>query len=436
MQKRKKRIKDLSIKIVGVNELNAESVIINGGIPLKGQVSIQGAKNAALPILAASILFKKDVYLHNVPELEDVKAMLEILEFLGVNYTFKNNSVYLDCRNIVNKPVPMEISNKLRASSLIMGPLLARFGYAEVGMPGGCSIGKRPLDYHFGGFESLGAKVDLEEETVKIYSEEKLKGEHTLPFPSVGATENLITSAVFGQGRIEFKNVAKEPEIIDLIQFLSKSGADIRFTDVSTIEIVGVNELESVEYEVRPDRIEAATFIMAAIATRGDVTVKDVNVDDLGFVIHKLEEMGAGIEVGKNSIRAYYKGPLKGIDIQTSIFPGFPTDVQPQMTILMSQAATESSIVENIFNNRFRHLEEIQKMNAKVEMIDKKAVIYPSKLTGCPVDSFDLRGSAAMIMAGLCAKSSTRVMGMRHLHRGYQGFVEKLRHLGAEIRYV
>lgn len=414
----------------------ADSVLINGGIPLKGQVSIQGSKNAALPILAASLLFNDEIYLHNVPDLLDIRSMLEILEYLGVQYIFKNGTAYLNCKNIINKRIPVEFSKKLRASSLIMGPLLARFGSAEVGMPGGCNIGPRPLNYHFSGFEDLGAKVLVEDGLITINAGEKLEGEHTLEFPSVGATENLITASVFSGRKVILKNIAKEPEIIDLINFLTKAGAKIAFTDVTTLEIEGITSLGSNEYRVRPDRIEAGTFLIAGFATKGNVRLVGVEPDDLGFVLHKLEEMGAHISVERDTIAIAYKGEIKATNIKTTIFPGFPTDLQSPITVLMTQATRNSTVVENIFDNRYQHIPELIKMNAKIEMQDKTATLCPSNLVGAKVDSFDLRGAAAMIIAGLCASGTTRVSGLKHLFRGYESFVEKLEFLGADICYA
>ena len=414
----------------------ADSVLINGGIPLKGQVSIQGSKNAALPILAASLLFKEEIYLHNVPDLLDIRSMLEIMEYLGAQYIFKNSTVYLNCKNITNKRIPVEFSKKLRASSLVMGPLLARFGYAEVGMPGGCNIGPRPLNYHFSGFEDLGANVAVEDGLITIDASENLQGEHSLEFPSVGATENLITAAVYSKSKVVLKNIAKEPEIIDLINFLVKGGAKINFTDVTTLEIEGVSYLGNNEHSVCPDRIEAGTFLMAAFATKGNVRLVGVEPNDLGFVIHKLEEMGASIAVERNTISIAYKGEIKPANIKTTIFPGFPTDLQSPMTVLMTQASGESTVVENIFDNRYQHIPELAKMNAKVELEDKTAIMHASDLVGAKVDSYDLRGAAAMIIAGLCASGTTRVGGLKHLFRGYESFIEKLQYLGADIHYA
>jgi UDP-N-acetylglucosamine 1-carboxyvinyltransferase len=414
----------------------ADSVLINGRKTLEGNVSIQGSKNAALPILAATILFQEECYLHNVPDLLDIRAMLEILEFLGAETSFENGTVYVNGKGVKSKPIPAEISNKLRASSLMMGPLLARFGGAEVGMPGGCNIGPRPLDYHFSGFEQLGAMVSMEEERVIIsVGNEGVGGSFSLAFPSVGATENLILASVFCKKTVVLQNVAKEPEVLDMINFLTNAGADIQFTDVSVLEIKGVERLRSIEYTIKPDRIEAGTFLIAAFATKGSVKCIGADENDLEFVLYKLEEMGALIKREKDGISLSYNGIITPTNIKTAIYPGFPTDLQPQMSVLLTQASGESIVTERIFDNRLRHFPELQKMNAKVLIEGNQAIIQPSLLKGATVDSYDLRGAAAMISAGLCAKGTTRVKKLHYLYRGYEAYIEKLKLLGADIGY-
>lgn len=419
-----------------MKRLNADSVMVSGNKPLKGEVYIHGAKNAVLPILASTLLFKEEVVLYNVPDLIDIRNMLDILQYIGAEYKFEQGVVTIDPSGVKDVAIPEEISNKLRASSLVMGPMLARFKRAEVGLPGGCSIGERPLDLHYKGFEKLGAKVELEETRVHIYSENSMQGMHTLSFPSVGATENLIMAAALSEGTTVLENVAKEPEIMDMINFLNKAGARIKFADVNKLEIEGVSSLRSINYKIKPDRIEAGTFLMAAFATKGHVKLKGVNAKDLDFVLHKLRDMGAEISNDEDSIEIKYTGTIKATDINTAIYPGFPTDLQPQMSVLLLQAEGDSKIVENIFENRFTHLEELKKMKANVMIDDKEAILSKSNLRGAIVDSFDLRGAASMIIAGLCCEGPTRVNGMRHLHRGYDSFIEKLQELGADIVYM
>lgn len=417
------------------NYLRTNSVIINGGNPLSGQVSIQGSKNATLPILSAAILFKEEVILHNVPELSDIHVMLEILEYLGATYTFEQGTVHLNCENLQNRSVPDELSNKLRASSLILGPLLARFGYCELGMPGGCAIGNRPLDLHFKGLQALGSEIYLESGMIRAQTE-GLKGEFTLDFPSVGATENLLSASVLSDGVVTIHNIAIEPEIMSMIDFLRKAGARIYKKDPATVVIEGVNELSSVEYYIPPDRIEAGTYLVAAFATKGNVTLLDVDPEDLHAPLQKLQEMGAHIEIGENSVSLSYNGEIRSTTIKTSTHPGFPTDLQSPFCVLMTQANAPSILVENIFNSRFRYIDELIKMNAMIRVEGNVAYIEPSKLSGCKINSFDLRGSAAMIIAGLVSEGVTRVTDLHYLYRGYEALIEKLQHLGADICYV
>ena len=417
--------------------MNADSVLINGGNPLNGKtVSIHGSKNSALPILAATTLYEQ-VTLTNVPDLLDIRNMLLIHNFLGTKTEFDKGTIHLDLTESQGKCITSYYSDKLRASSLFVGPLLAKYNKAEVGMPGGCAIGARPLDYHFNGFKALGATVTEkpEEGIIEVLAPNGLAGEHELEFASVGATENLIMASVFSPSKVTLHNVAREPEIIDLINFLNKGGAKIKFTDYTTIEIEGVKKLSAVEYKVKPDRIEAGTFLMAAFATKGAVTILGADQEDLGFVIHKLREMGASIEVNKDAITLKYEGTIKPASIKTAIYPGFPTDLQPQMSILMTQAEGTSKIDETIFENRLTHVSELIKMGATVAVDKQTATIEPSKLTGAVVESFDLRGAAAMIIAGLCADGTTRVTNLKYLYRGYENFIEKLKYLGADIAY-
>jgi len=415
--------------------LRTDSIIMNGKVQLRGRVSVQGSKNAALPQLAAAILSSEEVILHNVPNLSDIRVMLEILGHLGATYTFEDGVVHLDTKNVELKKIPDDLSNKLRASSLLLGPLLARFGECEVGMPGGCSIGSRPLDIHFKGFEKLGAEVYLENGMIRAKGSD-LNGEFTLDFQSVGATENLIMSSVLGKGRVVLRNIAVEPEIMNMIDFLNKGGARIRMIDSATVEIEGVDKIGYVEHQVDPDRIEAATILLAGAATRGEVTVVGAKAEDLSILLDKLQEMGFKVIVERDMITVSYQGEFTGTTIKTAVHPGFPTDMQSQMCILMTQASTSSLVIENIFNNRFQHIGELQKMGAKARVEGNIAHIEPSELTGCRVAGYELRGSAAMVMAGLIADGVTRVSNLKYLYRGYEAFIEKLQHLGADISYV
>lgn len=415
--------------------MRTDSVIINGKTQLKGQVSVQGSKNAALPILAATVLSTEEVVLHNVPDLSDIRAMLEILGHLGAVYTFENGVVHIDTKNIELKNIPDEMTTKLRASSLLLGPLLSRFGTCEVGMPGGCSIGARPLDIHFKGFEKLGATVYLENGVIRAVSK-GLDGDFTLDFQSVGATENLIMSAVLGQGKVTLRNIAVEPEIFNMIDFLNKAGARINMIDSVTVEIEGVEKIGYTEHQVDPDRIEAATLLVAGLASKGEVTVVGAKPEDMSIFLDKLREMGARVIIDGDKITVGYDGTLKGVTIKTAVHPGFPTDMQSQMAVLMTQADSSSLVVENIFNNRLQHIGELQKMGIKAHIEGNVAHIEPSELTGCRVAGYELRGAASMVIAGVIADGVTRVSNLSYLYRGYENFIEKLQHLGAEISYV
>ena len=415
--------------------MDKDSVLIYGGHPLRGATSVQGSKNAALPIIAACALSNKRVELTNVPELSDIKVLLKILEELGAVITFENGVVDMDCSTIENKSIREELCNQLRASSLMMGPLLSRFNECHVGMPGGCSIGNRPLDIHLEGFKKLGAEVTVYDGMVHAKNITP-SGDFTLKIPSVGATQNLICFSVLGDETVVLRNTAREPEVMDLIKFLNKAGASITVEDSSTLIIKGVKELKPVSYSIQPDRIEAATLIIATLATKGDTTLHGVDLDDIHLLVQTLTDMGASFTYNATTkkLRTVYKQPLSGTSIQTAVYPGFPTDMQSQMGVLMTQCSTPSTIVENIFNDRLRYCDEVNKMNGKIEVIEKMAKIEPTQLSGCRVRSFDLRGAASMIIAGLCARGITTVQDLHFLYRGYDGFIEKLKELGANIR--
>lgn len=411
------------------------SVIINGGRRLKGRVSVQGSKNATLPILAATALIPKRVTLYNVPDISDVRAMLEIMAFLGAEYTFENNVVSIDNKNIQNKVITDELSGKLRASSLLLGPLLARFGSCSVGMPGGCSIGSRPLNFHFDGFEHLGSQVAVEQGIIKATSQ-SIQGEYTLEFPSVGATQNLVNAAVYTKDKVVIHNIALEPENLALFDFLNTMGAEVKVIGTNSVEISGVEKMRGGEFQIPFDRIEAGTLLVAAFATKGEITLKGVVPKDMHVVLQKLNDMGAHIEAKNDEINLKYIGKIIGTNIRTGVHPAFPTDMQSQFSVLMTRAETFSVITETIFNNRFKHLDELRKLSAEITIEKNMAIIYPSQLSACPVKGYDLRGSASMVLAGLVAKGSTRVEGLEFMYRGYESFIEKLIHLGADIYYI
>lgn len=411
-----------------------ESVAITGGKPLKGVVSAQGSKNATLPILSTLILLE-DSTLYNVPDISDVYNMIDILEYLGIKCEFKNGVLRTSNKDFENKPIKSEFTEKMRASSLFMGPLLSIDSKVRIGVPGGCVIGSRPLDIHLEGFENLGSDIEIDNGHFVI-DKHSFESEYTLPFASVGATQNLISYSLFNDKKITLRNVAIEPEIIDYIDFLNKAGAKIKVLSDKTIEITGVEKLKPVEYSIQPDRIEVYTLIVSALATKGEVKVVDCVPEHLSLPLQMLALMGAEIKTGRDYIFAKYVKPLKGVKIETNVYPGFPTDCQQQTSILMTTATSPSIIKENLFNNRFRHLEEIVKMNADVEFKSDLALINPATLTSSTISGYDLRGAASMIIAGLSTEGTSIVKNMEYLNRGYEKFIEKLEFLGAEVTKI
>lgn len=415
-------------------QLKTDSVIVSGETPLFGTVTTQGSKNAALPILAALPLLP-EVELTNVPDLSDIHVMVDILKYLGAEGSFKEGVVKLNLRNLMNRPISEDFSNKLRASSLFMGPLLGKFGEARVGMPGGCVIGSRPLDIHLSGFKTLGSDIEQDFGNITVKTS-GLEGSYTLPFPSVGATQNFISAAVFSTGVVQLNNIAVEPEIFELVDFLNAAGADITFSHPKTLTIKGVDRLTPVQYKVQPDRIEAFTLLVAGVASKGSVKVTHMVPEHLNAPLQALAEMGVKVEIGDDWAEATYVGPLNGIQVETGVFPAFPTDCQQQLSILMALAETPSVLTEKVFNSRFKHLDELRKMGAEIKIGENNVAVFQhSNLTGCRVDSYDLRGAASMIIAGISSKGVTTVQSLRYLYRGYEEFIEKLNYLGAEISY-
>lgn len=414
----------------------SNSVLIKGPTPLNGTVSAQGSKNSSLPILSALLLLP-EVEVYNVPDLSDTREMVSILEYLGASVTFKEGVVKANFKNLKNELITEEFSSKMRASSLFMGPLLAKFGSSSVAMPGGCVIGSRPLDIHISGFETLGATTENKNGVIHASVNDRgLEGEFSLPFPSVGATQNLICASVFSPSKVVLRNIAIEPEVIELIQFLNKAGAKIKFSETNTLEIKGVKKLKKTQFSIQADRIEVFTLLVAGVATKGSVKVVNCEPEHLKTPLQALVQMGAKVEVGKNFIQASYVRPLEGIKVTTGVHPSFPTDCQQQISILMLLANSPSLLIENVFNSRFRHLDELQKMGAKLKIEKNVALIEPSNLTSASLDSFDLRGAASMVISGVVTPGSTKVTNLKYLYRGYEGFIEKLNYLGADIVYI
>ncbi|MBZ2387251.1 UDP-N-acetylglucosamine 1-carboxyvinyltransferase [Anaerococcus murdochii] len=418
-----------------------EILIINSNGPLKGEVNISGAKNSALPILAACVLGTEEIILDGVPELKDVEIMVEVLKHLGSKVEYLDqNTLKINSACINTSETPYELMDKMRASFVVMGPLLSRFHAAHTKAPGGCNIGSRPIDLHLKGFEALGAVNTVNNDEIAIVAKDGLIGtEIYLDFPSVGATQNIIMAACLAQGKTTLENAAKEPEIVDLASFLSKMGANIKGAGTSTIVIEGVEKLTGTRHTIIPDRIEAATYMTAAAMTRGEVLINNVIGSHIRPVIAKLVEMGVDVEEIEDEDKIIVKAPhrLKSTNIQTLPYPGFPTDAQAQFMALMTVCEGESRIQETVFENRFMHVEELMKMGAVIATSGNRATIAGvEKLHGADVKATDLRAGAALVMAGLVAKGTTRVFDIYHIDRGYSNLVEKLSKLGADIKRV
>jgi UDP-N-acetylglucosamine 1-carboxyvinyltransferase len=399
-------------------------------------VKVSGAKNAALPILAATILTGGLSVITNLPNLKDVKTMFSVLETLGATIKSEDGGVMVDTTNLNQYEAPYELVKQMRASILVMGPLLARFGKAKVSLPGGCAIGVRPIDLHLKGLEKLGARVDLREGYVEV--EGKVTGgEVYLDFPSVGATENLIMASTLGDGETRIVGAAKEPEIVDLANFLNECGAKIHGAGADEIRIKGVKELSGVTYQIIPDRIEAGTYIVAGAITGGDITVSGVRVEHLHAQLSKFEEAGVTFSIEGDKIHVSQKSTPKPVNATTMPYPGFPTDMQAQLMTLMSITPGLSVIRETIFENRFMHVAELRRMGANIKLERSTAMIYGvPNLSGAEVMATDLRASAALVLAGLVAEGETCISRVYHLDRGYEDMEGKLAALGAKIKRV
>lgn len=417
-----------------------EKLIVKGGNRLVGAVKTSGAKNAVLPIIAASILGTTPSHLDEVPMLEDVHTISEVLKCLGlaVKCSPEKNVLDIDSTEITSYEAPYELVRTMRASFLVMGPLLARIGKARISMPGGCAIGARPIDIHLKGFEALGVKIEQGHGYIEASAPEGLKGTSIyFDFPSVGATENIMMAASLADGTTILENVAEEPEIVDLANYLNKMGAKIRGAGTDTIRIEGVDKLHGADYTIIPDRIEAGTYMIAAAMTGGDVVVENVLPEHQKPLIAKLREAGAVVEEDIDKVRVIGQNPLKAVSIKTLPYPGFPTDMQAQMMAMMVIAEGRSKVTETVFENRFMHVVELNRMGAQISTEGRSAVIDgPSKLTGCDVRATDLRAGAAMILAGLVAEGTTRIGDLHHIDRGYENIVAKLKNLGADIERV
>lgn len=410
-----------------------DKLVIEGGATLKGDVTISGSKNAALPILLASILVEGEVRLSNVPNLRDIATTLKLLELLGCTAEYDDGEVLLKSCDL--KPeAPYDLVRTMRASVLCLGPLLARLGRARVAMPGGCAIGARPVDMHLKGLEQMGAVFELESGDI-IGNCDRLKGAHIqLDFPTVGGTEHLIMAATLAEGETVLENAAREPEIQDLAEFLNSCGARITGHGTSVVRIQGVESLHGTSYRVMPDRIEAGTYLVAAGVTKGELTLRDCPVDALDAVIFKLREMGMVIEGNRHALKAGIDGPLNCVDLSTRPYPGFPTDMQAQIMALMCVSRGAGVITEGIFENRFMHVQELARLGAHITLSGQSAMVRGvDSLKGATVMASDLRASACLVLAGLSAKGRTDVRRIYHLDRGYEQMEVKLGAVGARI---
>ncbi|MDY2684549.1 MAG: UDP-N-acetylglucosamine 1-carboxyvinyltransferase [Selenomonadaceae bacterium] len=418
-----------------------EKLVINGGRRLSGRVKISGAKNAVLPIIAATLLGQDaPSLLDEVPALEDVHTITEVLKKLGVKAEFspEKHQLYVDSSVIGSCEAPYDLVRKMRASFLIMGPLLARCGQARISLPGGCAIGTRPIDLHLKGFEALGANIHIGHGFIEASAPDGLKGAKIyLDFPSVGATENIMMAASMAEGQTVLENPAEEPEIVDLANYLNVMGAKVRGAGTNVIKIEGVSKLRGRDYTIIPDRIEAGTYMVAAAMTRGDVYIENAISEHLKPVIAKLKEAGVHIEEDVGGIRVQCDHRTKAVDIKTMPYPGFPTDMQAQFMAMLTISEGTSMVTETVFENRFMHVDELKRMGADIRIDGRTSVVEGVEhLTGCQVKATDLRAGAAMVLAGLVADGETQVGYIHHIDRGYDDLVGKLVNLGADIRRV
>lgn len=417
-----------------------DKLLITGGACLEGEIRISGSKNSALPILAATLLADEPVTIRNLPHLHDITTMIALLRCMGVDATIDEKlGIEVDARTIENLTAPYELVKTMRASILVLGPMLAHFKQARVSFPGGCAIGSRPVDLHLRGFEALGATVTIDGGYINAHVDGRLKGAHIfLDTVTVGGTENIMMAATLAEGRTVIENAAREPEVVDLAECMIAMGAKIKGHGTDTITIDGVESLHGCDYSVMPDRIETGTYLVAAAATRGRVKLKDTRPDILESVLVKLEEAGATITSGEDWIELDMRGRRpKAVNIRTAPYPGFPTDMQAQFTALNAIAEGTSSVTETVFENRLNQTQEMNRMGAKITIEGNTAIVHGCEgLTGAPVMATDLRASASLVVAGLVAQGNTIVDRIYHIDRGYECIEEKLQSLGANIRRI
>ena len=410
-----------------------DKIVIEGNKPLSGSVEVSGAKNAVLPIMTAALIPVGKSKIYRVPELKDTRTMIRLLEIIGAKVSLNENIIEIDSTTVNNPEAPYDLVKTMRASFYVLGPLMARFGRVKVSLPGGCAWGPRPVDFHLKGLEKLGAKLTLKDGYILAEADQLKGNEIRFEFPSVGATGNLAMAAVTAKGTTILHNAAREPEIVQLCEFLNKMGARISGIGTTTIVIDGVNDLHAADIEVISDRIEAGTFLIAG-ALLGKITVNRVELRHLGAVLGKLKEAGCKIIVGNASVTVTPPDKLKPVDMTTAVYPGFPTDLQAQWVALMSLAAGSSMITDTVYHDRFSHIPELSRLGANIR-VDKNTAFVRGvdSLTGAPVMSTDIRASASLIIAGLAASGKTQVSRVYHIDRGYEHIEEKFRVLGAQI---
>ena len=415
-----------------------EKFIVNGARPLKGEVTISGAKNAAVAIIPASILAQGTCIIENIPGISDVTVLIRILKDMGASVQMLDNTTMeIDTSNTMLPVVPYELARRMRGSYYFLGALLGRCSRASVSMPGGCDFGVRPIDQHIKAFEAMNAKVTVDRGMVNAVANQLLGGHIYFDIETVGGTINAMLAAVKAKGITILENAAKEPHVVDLANFLNSMGADIRGAGTDVIKIHGVEQLHGTTYSIIPDQIEAGTFMVAAAASGGDVLIKNVIPKHLESISEKLVRIGASIEEHDDSIRVIGHLPMNSLSIKTLPYPGFPTDMQPQMTALLTMASGTSIVTESIFSNRFRYVDELRRMGADIRVDGTVAVVQGvEQLTGAPVRATDLRAGAALLIAACCAKGTTEIEDIYHIERGYENIVEKFIGLGADIRKV
>jgi UDP-N-acetylglucosamine 1-carboxyvinyltransferase len=410
-----------------------EKIVINGGKELSGEVVISGAKNAVLPIMAATLLCPGNFRISNVPDLKDTRTMMKLLDIVGSETSFRDNSLEIDSSNVNNPEAPYDLVKTMRASFYVLGPLISRFGRVQVSLPGGCAWGPRPVDYHLKGLEKLGAKLDLKNGNILAEADELIGADIHFEFPSVGATGNLAMAAVRAKGTTRLYNCAKEPEITQLCEFLNEMGANIEGVGTDMLTITGVGELHSANIKIIPDRVEAGTFLMAG-ALNGTIKVSNVIPDHLKRVTDKLIDAGCKLQIDKNSISISSPSSIKSVDMTTAVYPGFPTDLQAQWVALMSLSESSSIVTDTVYHDRFSHIPELSRLGANIKVDKNTAFIRGVKqLVGAPVMSTDIRASASLIIAALAASGKTEISRVYHIDRGYEKIEKKFLGLGAEI---